>query len=184
MNKGIKAATGDYINFMNAGDEFVDNDVIQKIAECMVGHNCSVLYGDAIHRYSFGERILKSRPLKDIRKCMPFSHQSCFVMRNLFFNTKYRYAADYDMLFHLYLKHSKFLYLNFPIASVLVEEGMTASNFGKSKREVRKIQIENGISYLNAYKTFIIELVRFYTMKIIKLLVPSSIKRWLIKRKQ
>ena len=31
MNKGIVAATGDYINFMNAGDRYIDSYTIEKI---------------------------------------------------------------------------------------------------------------------------------------------------------
>jgi len=183
MNKGISLATGDWINFMNAGDEFVNNEVIQSFSSCIID-NCSVYYGDAIHRYKFGERIVKSRPLKDIYKSMVFSHQSCFVKSNIFFNTKYRYAADYDMLLNLYLNHSKFCNVGFPIATVLVDEGITTSNYGKSKSEARIIQIKAGISSITAYRTFIMALARFHTARIIKRLAPNSLKRWIIKREK
>lgn len=35
MNKGVKMSTGDYLIFMNSGDEFYDTQVLDKIAKVL-----------------------------------------------------------------------------------------------------------------------------------------------------
>ena len=35
MNKGIAQATGTYVNFMNSGDSFYDNEVLEKVSNKM-----------------------------------------------------------------------------------------------------------------------------------------------------
>ena len=46
MNKGIKVATGEWINFMNAGDEFVDEGVIEKLFQNRTIDTVGVVFGD------------------------------------------------------------------------------------------------------------------------------------------
>ena len=45
MNKGIAAATGDYINFMNSGDMFASNDVLSSFKN-FVSDDPEIVYGD------------------------------------------------------------------------------------------------------------------------------------------
>ena len=46
MNKGMDRATGSWINFMNAGDTFCDNEVIKNIFGYNDLSDYSVIYGD------------------------------------------------------------------------------------------------------------------------------------------
>lgn len=39
MNKGVKMSTGDYLIFMNSGDEFYDTQVLDKIAKVLLQAN-------------------------------------------------------------------------------------------------------------------------------------------------
>ena len=47
MNKGIKAATGEWINFLNAGDVFASKDAIM-ISMSIDTDGIDVIYGDSI----------------------------------------------------------------------------------------------------------------------------------------
>lgn len=46
MNKGIDKATGQWINFMNAGDCFHDNKVLESLFGENNYDNCIAIYGN------------------------------------------------------------------------------------------------------------------------------------------
>ena len=46
MNKGISKAHGEWVNFMNAGDTFVDSDVLSKVFEKSYTSDICFLYSD------------------------------------------------------------------------------------------------------------------------------------------
>ena len=56
MNKGIAAATGSYINFMNSGDSFYDNRVVEAVVPYLSSDMEAVIYGNAA--ICNGENIL------------------------------------------------------------------------------------------------------------------------------
>lgn len=56
MNKGIKAATGDYLLFLNSGDWLYDEKVLKIAAEKLDG--CDVLYGNMVKVFPDGKEIL------------------------------------------------------------------------------------------------------------------------------
>ena len=63
MNKGIRAATGDYIIFMNSGDFFYDNDVLEKVAKHF-DSNISILYGNTVYFNDDNYRRKETPPKK------------------------------------------------------------------------------------------------------------------------
>jgi glycosyltransferase involved in cell wall biosynthesis len=111
MNKGIDFATGQWINFMNAGDYFYEKDTVQRVfekrfneADFIYGHTC-FLGGDF-------NGIVKAWDFKILWKTMVFTHQSLFtkreVLKNYKFQTKFKICADYDLIYNSYIKGLKF----------------------------------------------------------------------------
>ena len=101
MNKGIELAQGEYLNFMNGGDYYFDNDSLKRVAE--FGLDKDIIYGD--QRFLTGadyfeKKYPKTLPYKwFIKDCLP--HQSSFIKRGLFdnygkYNEKYKIVSDWE----------------------------------------------------------------------------------------
>ncbi len=111
MNKAGACATGDYINYMNAGDCFYSDhvltDVAKVIADSSYGYEDrpTIVYGDCAV-YEYGRFYRFSKSLDNIDEAMPFSHQSVFAKFDYVmghpFDTDLRYSADYDFLLTAY----------------------------------------------------------------------------------
>lgn len=112
MNKGIDIATGEWINFMNAGDYFYTPDVLEKIFKDKLIEEDFIYGGHAINYY-FGEHILtKEIPVtnKAFWRKMP-CHQSSFVKTKHLKSNKFniddpleRMGGDYAKLLDFYYK--------------------------------------------------------------------------------
>jgi hypothetical protein len=75
---------------------------------------------------------------------MCFSHQSCFIKtelqkKNLFKSTNFKYAADYNLFFKLYLEGKKFQKKNF-IISKCKSDGIADTNRYSTLKENIKIK--------------------------------------------
>lgn len=115
MNNGVSHAEGEFINFMNADDEFFDKNVLEEIFGGSKGElylDAGIIYGDAAE-LEFGTYYLFTKNYENILKRMPFSHQSVFARRELLtrypFNLQYKIAGDYDFLINCYDEGVKFV---------------------------------------------------------------------------
>lgn len=115
MNKGAKLATGEYLIYMNADDEFASQESIFAIPWNELKEN-DVIYGDTIICDKNGESIRKSLPVETITKHLPFIPQSAFirstVQREFLFDDQYKITADYDSFLRMYLAGKKFCKIN------------------------------------------------------------------------
>lgn len=137
MNKGIKQASGEWINFMNSGDIFYEKDIISKVC-AGINSDTDVVYGDTLLKYSWGMIEKKASSLIDMEKHLPFSHQSCLIklslMKKYFYDLQYRICADYNFFYSLYKRKGCFQYIPLIFSVYEAEEGVSSVNvFGLLK---------------------------------------------------
>ncbi|MFY8019999.1 MAG: glycosyltransferase family 2 protein [Bacteroidia bacterium] len=102
MNKGIKAAKGDWLYFLNAGDSFYHSKVLSSIFEGNKYEKYNFIYGKVQTKNEpTGINYVSGEPvsLKDFYSKYPICHQATFSRKLLFnkiglFDTKYKLAAD------------------------------------------------------------------------------------------
>lgn len=102
MNKGIRAAKGEYVIFMNSGDVFFDADVLRN-ADPLISGEHGIYYGNNIKKSPSSER-LKTYPAKlnfSFFYSSSINHQSTFIKRSLFdeyfyYNEEYKIASDWE----------------------------------------------------------------------------------------
>ena len=100
MNKGLRLCRGDFVIFMNAGDEFFNSRVLERAAAVLRAHpDCRFLFGDACLVGEDGHCRFREydAPVTTQNIC----HQSIFYDRRLFaelgmYDERYRIVADYD----------------------------------------------------------------------------------------
>lgn len=146
MNKGSRLCNGEWVIFMNSGDKFYNEKVLENIFSNgeLALESRSIIYSKAIARYHTEDVILKTRKLKYIWMGPPTSHQcqiiSSSLVREKSFNLKFKINADYDFVYHCYMNNTKFVYLNNEyIAICSAVDGISKTSSAK------RILIENFI---------------------------------------
>lgn len=144
MNKGIRLATGDYLCFLNAGDELHEDDTLQLMVHSITGTELpDVLYGETaivdeeghflrMRRLSAPEN-LNWRSFKD---GMLVCHQAFFPRRELAepYDLRYRFSADFDWCIRI-MKKSHTLHNTHLTLIDYLNEGMTTRNHRASLHE-------------------------------------------------
>lgn len=112
MNKGINAATGDYLLFMNSGDVLIDDKKIlticaEKLKEDIVAFDCFLEKDNK----TVGRRTHIENPTLFYVYKNGFKHQSTFIKKSLFeklglYNESYKIAGDYEFWIRCFLNPS------------------------------------------------------------------------------
>lgn len=124
MNKGVSMAKGKWVIFMNAGDCFADNHVLENVFS--VPRQADVIYGDVVK----GGVVKKASSPRNAHR-MFFCHQSVFVkiesLKAFPFDISHKMSADFKQMKQLWLAGKQFLQLDFPIADFDVQ-GVSNTN--------------------------------------------------------
>ena len=143
MNKGIRHAKGEYLNFMNSGDTFYDNEVLEKVFK--EERKADILYGYMIDDKSktiVNKALMKSVLYWDDFVGNTLPHQSTFSKKHLFddfgyFDETYKIVAD-SKFFIKSIVWEKVSYEFIPdIISVYEGGGISDSSILFEERDVR-----------------------------------------------
>lgn len=150
MNKGLANATGDYVLFMNSGDEIYAPDTVEKIFSTQP--DADIYYGETEmfdeNWKSLGQRRHKA-PLqftwKDFKHGMSISHQAIYIRRAIttLYDTNYKLSADIDWILRAAKKAKNIVNTNRYVAKYLVG--------GMSKKRHRQSLIERFHIFSNHY---------------------------------
>jgi glycosyltransferase involved in cell wall biosynthesis len=127
MNKGLAVATGDYVIFMNSGDEFYARDTVANVFAA--ADDADIYYGETEmiddSGQSLGQRRHKA-PAKftwrGFKYGMSISHQAIYIRRKLTepYDSKYQLSADIDWIIRAAKKAKKIVNVNQYVAKYLV----------------------------------------------------------------
>lgn len=142
MNKGLKAATGDYVWFLNSGDQIYSEDTVEIMLQGIIG-SPDIIYGGTMiineAQEEIGDRRLKPPEhldWKSFRQGMVVCHQSILVKREIApeFNLEYRLSADIDWAIRA-AKSAVMIHNSKLVLSRFLEGGLTAHHIKAGLKE-------------------------------------------------
>lgn len=149
MNKGIEAAIGDYLCFLNAGDAFHTPDTLERVVAAIAGETelPDVLYGETAEvdderRFVRMRRLQAPEQLtwRSFKQGMMVCHQAFYARRTIvpMYNLKYRYSADVDWCIKVMKQSKKMLNVHLTVVDYL-QNGLSLQNHRASLIERFKV---------------------------------------------
>ena len=142
MNQAAAQANGEILFFLNCGDRFHDEKVLENVKKSVQGSNAKFFYGDIFSVLT--NSLVPSNPHMDAFGCyrnVP-CHQACFYRKELFeergYLLQYKVRADYEhFLWSFFEKKAEPLYV--PIVIADYEGG----GFSETKENKKKSAVEH-----------------------------------------
>jgi glycosyltransferase involved in cell wall biosynthesis len=141
MNKGLSLATGDYVLFMNSGDEIYVPETIDQVFAS--ADNADIYYGETEMLNDKGESLGQRRhkapagfTWRSFKYGMSVSHQAIYIKRSLVepYDPRYKLSADIDWIIRAAKKAKTIVNVNQYVAKYLVG-GMSKTKHRQSLQE-------------------------------------------------
>ncbi len=168
MNKGIRMAKGEYIQFLNSGDIMASNDVTEKMLGSLP-NDCNILYGNMLKPLS--KRIHRDRGFAGKTPTMldfytgTLNHSSAYIKRTLFntyglYDENLKIVSDWKWYLQVIALHGVIpIYKDIDV-TIFDMTGISSINIRLDKEERLQVLLEIlPISILKDYEswTFSIE---------------------------
>ena len=164
MNKGLHAASGDYVLFLNAGDELYAKETLANVFA--ISTDADVYYGNTAIMNETGEQLGDRRltapsqlTWKSLNYGMCVSHQSFIAKRALCdsYDLQYKISADIDWVIKVLKKSSSIVNTHLYISKYL-EGGASDNHRTKALKERFKIMIKHYRLFQTLWNHFYIAL--------------------------
>ena len=141
MNKGLAVATGDYVLFMNSGDEIFAKETVANVFAAAA--DADIYYGETEMMDSTGRSLGQRRhkapdhfSWRSFRYGMSVSHQAIYIKCKIVepFDLRYQLSADIDWILKAAKKADRIVNVHQYVAKYLVG-GMSKKRHQKSLRE-------------------------------------------------
>ena len=185
MNKGIAKAQGTYVNFMNSGDIFYDEETLEKVSRIMDDSDF-VIGKDFNQNPKTGEvftTILPPRISMAAFYMWTLPHQSAFIRRSLFDGSPYdetlRIVADWKFYMDKIVYEGKTIQLLNMVICNREQEGVSISQANKTIEERQKVL--SSILPPGIYKDYesLARLDRSTLYKLLNLLDQEKGRKWI-----
>ena len=141
MNKGIRAATREYLLFLNGGDTFLHPDALANAMNYLKAGNEDIVYGDILVEMSYGGELRFSYPnTLNFRYFLEHDlpHQATFIRRQLFnqyglYDAYNKINADWTFFVLTICKH-QVSYRHIPCTFTRFQQGGITETMTKLER--------------------------------------------------
>ncbi len=173
MNKAIKIANGDYLNFLNAGDYLYNNNAIKNLLK-EFSSDIDVVYGNimVVDKKIEDARLLTSMPftIEKLKKegTGVVCHQAFFVKKTIcpYYNIKYKFKAELNWYFDILEKNNDLKIKHKDVIIVYYSMGgYSDQHYLKDAKELFSLMIAR-FGYFSIFKYKLIK--RFYQLLKIK----------------
>jgi glycosyltransferase involved in cell wall biosynthesis len=187
MNKGARAATGEWVIFMNAGDRFHDDTVVADVfaqphddADLVYGHTLLWYAHEGVGKFIAAESTA-ALPLR-----MNCSHQSLFARRSLLISRPFSLdlmVADYEFIVRMHKENRSFKIVD-RIVSVYVNGGISDLNRLRSLAQRWRVSTRYGLMTLGGSLRYAIMALKAGPGPYIKRILPRPLAVWILRRKR
>jgi len=168
FNKGVKVATGEYINFQGDGDGFVSNSVLEKVFQD-IDSSKDIFISARIKRVDIdGNEIFLSKYVdkfdsKSLLWRMSLPHQGLFTHKSYFeqyglFDVDNIFCMDYDHLLRSYHNFPKVVTKDIVVARWR-DDGLGNGRTLEIFKEYDKIKRNNRIA-----NSFVLDFIKYWTL--------------------
>ena len=150
MNKGIDLATGEYIQFLNADDALVNDEIIEKIVYSIEKYNKPDVLSAPVYAIDEKNKLQgifnNVKNVNEIKQGKIIPHQGIFmktsVIKEYRFNEKNKIVSDFELILRCAIDEKTFCFVKYPVVFF--------SNDGLSGNS-EKLRIKEHCQVLNRY---------------------------------
>lgn len=187
FNKGIKNSSGNYIMFLNSGDELIDKSYLKKAKDFLdINAGFSFVHSNIVFVDESGEELYMRPPMKNVGRGMPYLHPTMIFRKDVFdkvglFRKDLKIAMDYDLAVRMKKAGLRGFYFN-EIYSVKMDgTGKSVKLESDALKECYKVLKENNFLTFENLSGFA---VRYLLFLIRRLLSTVGLNKLLLKMKK